>query len=118
MLCSHLTLASFFSFIFFSNKGEVAGVFTVVSLPAAAILFTAITTAAHRRLAKKFNQEVAQAAMEAATTSRSVNFDDYGYGGNDNRYNDYSVDSHGTHVQPTMSHGEQANEAYVMSDVG
>jgi hypothetical protein len=112
MLCSHLTLASFFSFSFFSNKGEVAGVFTVVGLPAAV---TAITAAAHRRRAKKFDQDIAQAAMEAATTS---DFNNYGYGGNDSRYNDYSVDSHGTYVQPTMSHGEQANEAYVMSDVG
>jgi hypothetical protein len=38
--------------------------------------------------------------MQAAATSHSANFDDYGYGSNDNPYTGYSA------------------ESYVMSDVG
>lgn len=55
--------------------------------------------------------------MQAAATSRSANFDDYGYGSNDNPYTGYSAESHGTYGQPAMSHGGHA-ESYVMSDVG
>jgi hypothetical protein len=57
---------------FFSNKGEVTGMFIVVGLPAAAILFTAITTAVPRRRAKKFDQDVAQAAVETAPTGTTT----------------------------------------------
>ena len=100
---------------FFGNKGEVAGVFTVVSLIAVAILFTAVTTVIRRRREKQFDKDVAEAAMQAAATSNSTNFDDY-----DNPYNGYSAESHGTYGQPAMSHGGGGHpaESYVMNDVG
>jgi len=53
--------------------------------------------------------------VEAAATSHSANFDDYGYGGTENPYTGYSAESHGTYGQPAMSHGR---ESYVMRDVG
>jgi hypothetical protein len=100
---------------FFGNKGEVAGVFTVVGLIAVAILFTAVTTVIRRRRAQQFDKDVAEAAMQAAATSHSANFDDY-----DNPYNGYSAESHGTYGQPAMSHGGGGHpaESYVMNDVG
>jgi hypothetical protein len=55
--------------------------------------------------------------MQAATTFHSANFDDYGYGSNDNPYTGYSAESHGTYGQPAMSHGGHA-ESYAMNDVG
>lgn len=103
---------------FFGNKGEVAGVFIVVGLIAVAILFTAITTIIRCHCEKQFDKDVAEAAMQAAATSHSANYDDYGYGGNDNPYNGYSAESHGTYGQPAMSHGSHPAESYVMNDVG
>jgi hypothetical protein len=96
---------------FFSNKGEVAGLFTVVGL-AALVTFTCIRC----HCAEKFDRDVAEAAMQAAATSHSANFDDYGYGSNDNPYTGYSVESHGTYGQPAVSHGGHV-ESYVMRDV-
>jgi hypothetical protein len=93
---------------FFSNKGEVAGIFTVVGLAAIAILITAITTIIRRRRAKQFDKNTAEAAMQAAATSHNAGFaddDDDGYGrANDNPYTGYSAESHGTYGQPAMSH--------------
>ncbi|KIM86042.1 hypothetical protein PILCRDRAFT_5115 [Piloderma croceum F 1598] len=65
---------------FFSNKGEVTSVFTVVSLVGLAVLITLVTTCIRRRRAEKFDRDVAEAIMQAAATSHSANFDDYGYG--------------------------------------
>jgi hypothetical protein len=56
--------------------------------------------------------------MQAAATSHTTNFDDFGYGGNDNPYTGYSAESHGTYGQPAMSHGGHPAESYVMNDVG
>jgi hypothetical protein len=88
---------------FFSNKGEVAGVFAVVGL-VVLVTFTCI----RRHRAEKFDRD----AAEAAATSHSANFDDYGYGSNDNPYTGYLAESHGTYEQPVMSHGGYA-ESYV-----
>jgi hypothetical protein len=54
--------------------------------------------------------------MQAAATSHSADFDDYGYGSNNNPYTGYSVKSHSTYGQPAMSNGGHA-ESYVMRDV-
>jgi hypothetical protein len=102
---------------FFSNKGEVASIFTVVRLVRLAVLITIVTICICRRRVEKFDRDVAEAAMQAAATSRSANFDDYGYGSNGNPYTGYSTGSHGTYGQPAMSHGGHS-ESYVMSDVG
>src|SRR6202044_3369391 len=76
-----------------------------------------VTPSICRRRVEKFNREVAEGARQAAATSHSANFDDYGYGSNGNPYTGYSTGSHGTYGQPAMSHGGHS-ESYVMSDVG
>ncbi|KAF9229024.1 hypothetical protein BS17DRAFT_877486 [Gyrodon lividus] len=100
---------------FFSNTGAVAGVFTVVGLIAVALAIALLTNAIRRRRAQKFDRDVAEAAAEAALSSRSP-FDDYSYpnnGGNGGGYG-YSDNSHGTYQQPPMpSH----KDSYGMSEM-
>ncbi|KAH7890198.1 hypothetical protein F5I97DRAFT_651795 [Phlebopus sp. FC_14] len=100
---------------FWHNTGAVAGVFTVVGLVVVAIFVALVTNAVRRRRAQKFDRDVAEAAAEAAASSRSP-FDDYqsyqntspggGYG--------YSDNSHGTFRQPPMA---PQNDAYGMSEM-
>lgn len=95
---------------FFSNKGAVAGVFTVVGLIALVVLIALITNAIRRRRAKKFDDEIAAAARDAANT-QIPNFayvdddDDYRpgpYSGVTNGAK-YSDTSHGTYAQTPMA---------------
>ncbi|KAG1884545.1 hypothetical protein F4604DRAFT_180668 [Suillus subluteus] len=90
---------------FFSNTGAVAGVFTVVGLVVVAIFVALVTNAVRRRRAQKFDRDVAEAAAEAAASSRSP-FDDYTYngssgGGGGGGY-PYSDTTHGTFAQAPM----------------
>ena len=56
---------------FLNNKGAVAGVFTVVGLLGLALLIAIVTNVIRRRRAKKFDDEVANAAAAAyADTDR------------------------------------------------
>jgi len=99
----------FFHPRFFHNKGAVAGVFTVVGLIAFAILIALITNGIRRRRAKKFDDDVAAAAHDAANT-QVPNFgyeDEFQPGGgasygtsNGAKYSDIS---HGTYTQPPMT---------------
>lgn len=90
---------------FFSNTGAVAGVFTVVGLVAVAIFIALVTNAVRRRRAQKFDRDVAEAAAEAAASSRSP-FDDYTYnnggGGGGGAGYTYSDTTHGTLNQAPM----------------
>lgn len=101
---------------FFSNKGAVAGVFTVVGLIGLVLLIVVATNVIRRRRAKKFDDEVAAAAAEANATAPRYPFDDYddpATGGGayamSSKYSD--PESHGTLNQQPMSH-----EAYGMSE--
>ena len=104
---------------FFSNKGAVAGVFTVVGLVVLALVIALIVNAIRRRRAEKFDRDVAEAAAEAAASSRSP-FDEYSYGnsggnggGGGGGYG-YSDNSHGTYQLPPMS---PQNVPYGMSEM-
>jgi len=100
---------------FFQNKGEVAGVFAAVGVVAAIILIALITQAIRRRRAKRFDDEVADAAAEAAAQAHAPDFtdDDYGYPEDRTKelgpYSDTA--SHGTFTQPPMQPGESYNMA-------
>ncbi|KAF9446085.1 hypothetical protein P691DRAFT_227964 [Macrolepiota fuliginosa MF-IS2] len=95
---------------FFHNTGAVAGVFTVVGLIVLAILIAFITNTIRRRRAKKFDDEIAAAAHDAANAPvPHFGYDDdddfrpggagaYGSGGAK-----FSDMSHGTFTQPPMS---------------
>jgi len=92
---------------FFKNTGAVAGVFSVVGLIVIAIFVALVTNAVRRRRAQKFDRDVAEAAAEAAASSRSP-FDDYTYngssgggGGGGGGY-PYSDTTHGTFGQAPM----------------
>ncbi|KAH9927024.1 hypothetical protein B0H21DRAFT_136414 [Amylocystis lapponica] len=106
---------------FLQNKGELAGVFTVVGLVVVAILVALITNAVRRRQAKKFDRDVAEAAADAAAQAHVPDFtdDDYGYPGdrvNGKEYPErsaYSDGSHGTFGQPAV----QPAEAFNMSEL-
>ncbi|KAG1842695.1 hypothetical protein C8R48DRAFT_837907 [Suillus tomentosus] len=100
---------------FFSNTGAVAGVFTVVGLIVIAIFIAIVTNAVRRRRAKKFDRDVAEAAAEAAASSRSP-FDDYAYsnnGGSGGGY-PYSDTTHGTFGQAPMN---LPSDTYGMSEM-
>jgi len=115
---------------FFQNKGEVAGVFTVVGLLALVLIIALITNAIRRRQAEKFDREVALAAAEAAANTRGPDLDDdYGYpgsgmggsgvsGGMGGDYSDTT--SHGTYSQQPMSHqyGGGGADMYGMREFG
>ncbi|KAF9235295.1 hypothetical protein BU15DRAFT_78128 [Melanogaster broomeanus] len=98
---------------FFSNTGAVAGVFTVVGLIVVALVVALVTNAIRRRRAQKFDRDVAEAAAEAAASSRSP-FDDYSYPGGGGGGYGYSDNSHGTFQQPPML---PHNESYGMSEM-
>ncbi|KAH7905948.1 hypothetical protein BJ138DRAFT_700343 [Hygrophoropsis aurantiaca] len=111
---------------FFSNTGAVAGTFTVVGLVVVALGIALITNAVRRRRAKRFDRDVAEAAAEAAASSRSP-FDDYAYsgsgsngggggGGGGGGYAGYSDNSHGTFAQQPMSLAHP-NDSYGMSEM-
>lgn len=105
---------------FFSNTGAVAGVFTVVGLIVVAIFVALVTNAVRRRRAQKFDRDVAEAAAEAAASSRSP-FDDYTYsnnggaggGGGGGGY-PYSDTTHGTFAQGPMG---LPSDTYGMSEM-
>lgn len=105
---------------FFHNTGEVAGVFTVVGLIAVVLIVALLTNAVRRRRAKRFDQDVAQAAAEAAAAGHAPAFtddDDYGYAADPMRerdtaersYTGYSDNSHGTYAQQPLQPGENYN---------
>ncbi|KAG2134494.1 hypothetical protein DEU56DRAFT_756927 [Suillus clintonianus] len=101
---------------FFSNTGAVAGVFTVVGLVVVAIFVALLTNAVRRRRAKRFDRDVAEAAAEAAATSRSP-FDDYTYsnnGGSGGGGYPYSDTTHGTFGQAPMG---LPTDTYGMSEM-
>jgi len=80
-----------------------------------AIIIWLITAAIRRRRAKRFDLDVAQAAAEAAATSRPPDFDDYDYSsahGVAPAMYGYSDNSHGTFSQQPMAH-----DAYGMSEL-
>ncbi|KAF8555452.1 hypothetical protein OG21DRAFT_1507742 [Imleria badia] len=107
---------------FFANKGAVAGVFTVVGLIVVALIVAFVVNAIRRRRAENFDRDVAEAAAEAAASSRSP-FDDYSYnnsgsnggggGGGGGAYG-YSDNSHGTFQLPPLS---PHNEVYGMTEM-
>lgn len=97
---------------FFQNTGAVAGVFSVVGLVVLVIFIALVTNAVRRRRAKKFDRDVAEAAAEAAATSRSP-FDDYTSGGGNGGY-PYSDTTHGTFGQTPMG---LPNDTYGMSEM-
>ncbi|KAJ3733651.1 hypothetical protein DFJ43DRAFT_220919 [Lentinula guzmanii] len=122
---------------FWSNKGAVAGTFTVVSLVSVAILILAITFMIRRRRARRLDREHEAAAADAAKATAPAFLDDdhdrpiYSYdylsagdmGGNYGLYEGGgytgavpSASSHGTFNQPPM--GFQSNESYPMVEVG
>ncbi|KAF8129302.1 hypothetical protein EV363DRAFT_1400042 [Boletus edulis] len=90
---------------FFTNKGAVAGVFSVVGLAVIVLAIVLIINAVRRHRAQKFDRDVAEAAAEAAASPRSP-FDDYNGGRRRRR--------HGTYQLPPLSpqHG-----AYGMSEM-
>ncbi|OJA21232.1 hypothetical protein AZE42_07990 [Rhizopogon vesiculosus] len=96
---------------FFQNTGAVAGVFTVVGLVVLVVFIALVTNAVRRRRAQKFDRDVAEAAAEAAASSRSP-FDDYTSGGNGGY--PYSDTTHGTFGQAPMS---LPNDTYGMSEM-
>jgi hypothetical protein len=53
--------------------------------------------------------------MQTAVTSHYANFDDYGYGTNDNPYTRYSAEGHGTYRQESC--GYRAEVLYIISIV-
>ena len=106
---------------FFSNTGAVAGVFTVVGLIVVALIVALVVNAVRRRRAQKFDRDVAEAAAEAAASSRSP-FDEYSYnntggngggGGGGGGYG-YSDNSHGTYQLPPVA---PRNDAYGMTEM-
>ncbi|KAJ4468190.1 hypothetical protein J3R30DRAFT_3715121 [Lentinula aciculospora] len=122
---------------FWSNKGAVAGTFTVVALICLAILIWAIMFIIRRRRANKFDRESEAAAAEAANATPPVFLDDdhdrpiyrhdylstgdiaggyNGYEGGGYPHAVPSVSSHGTFNQPAM--GLQTNENYPMAEFG
>lgn len=120
-----LTNARALIYRFFHNTGEVAGVFTVVGLVGVALIIALLTNAVRRRRAKKFDQDVAQAAAEAAAASHAPAFtddDDYGYGADPMRerdtaersYTGYSDNSHGTYSQQPLQ--PNPGESYNMNE--
>ncbi|TFY67348.1 hypothetical protein EVJ58_g1675 [Rhodofomes roseus] len=100
---------------FFQNKGEVAGVFAAVGIVAAIIIIALITQAIRRRRAKAFDDEVADAAAEAAAQAHAPNFTDDDYGYPEDRAKEFGpysdTASHGTYTQPPMQPGESYNMA-------
>ncbi|KAJ3814142.1 hypothetical protein F5876DRAFT_73228 [Lentinula aff. lateritia] len=124
---------------FWSNKGAVAGTFTVVALVGVAIIIWVIILSIRRRRAHKFDQENEAAAAEAAyaTAPAFLDDDDHpiyrrdylhagdmssgGYSGYEGGGPIYagavpSASSHGTFNQPPM--GIQPNENYPMAEFG
>ncbi|KAL5511968.1 hypothetical protein ACEPAH_5187 [Sanghuangporus vaninii] len=98
---------------FFGNTGAVAGVFTVVGLVALIIVFVLATNVIRRRRAKKFDDEVAEAAAEANANPRYP-FDDYDDPAPSGGYGSYSdPDSHGTMSQVPLTHPA---ESYNMNE--
>ncbi|EPQ50721.1 hypothetical protein GLOTRDRAFT_133823 [Gloeophyllum trabeum ATCC 11539] len=104
---------------FFSNKGAVAGVFTVVGLFVAALLFFLITTYIRKRRARRFDDEVDEAAREAAATAYTANpyldddDDDFAMRNAAAKYEPTpTVTSHGTYAQPPMG-----AESYGMREI-
>ncbi|KAG8217108.1 hypothetical protein J3R82DRAFT_5138 [Butyriboletus roseoflavus] len=103
---------------FFSNTAAVAGVFSVVGLIVVAIVVALVINTVRRRRAQKFDRDVAEAAAEAAASSRSP-FDDYSYanaggnGGGSGGYG-YSDNSHGTYQLPPL---HPQSESYGMSEM-
>lgn len=115
LLPTHL----FFHPRFFNNRGAVAGVFTVVGLIVLAIIVALITNGIRRRRAKKFDDEIAAAAHDAAN-AQVPNFgyeDDFQPGGGasygTNNGAKYSDISHGTYTQPPMT----IQESYGMREL-
>lgn len=84
-----------------------------------AIFIALVTNAVRRRRAKKFDRDVAEAAAEAAATSRSP-FDDYTYSNNGNSGGGggggypYSDTTHGTFAQAPMG---LPTDTYGMSEM-
>ncbi|KAJ3713307.1 hypothetical protein C8R42DRAFT_684767 [Lentinula raphanica] len=116
---------------FWSNKGAVAGTFTVVGIVIVAILIWVITFLLRRRRAKILDRENEAAAAEAANATAPVFLDDdhdqgpvYNHSG---EYGGYeggggftgtlpSASSHGTFNMPPMS--LQSAENYPMAEFG
>ncbi|CCM04280.1 uncharacterized protein FIBRA_06451 [Fibroporia radiculosa] len=101
---------------FWNNKGDVAGVFTVVGVVALVVLIAIITGAVRRRRARKFDRDAAEAAAEAAANTHAPDFTDDDYGYRDDRNQDFAerggysdTASHGTFSQPPMQPGESYN---------
>ncbi|KZT03368.1 uncharacterized protein LAESUDRAFT_366222 [Laetiporus sulphureus 93-53] len=100
---------------FWQQKGAVGGVFAVVGVISLVIIIAIITSAIRRRRAKKFDEDAAEAAAEAANAPvPDFNDDDYGYP--EDRTKDYAerggysdTASHGTYNQPPMQPGESYN---------
>ncbi|XP_006458787.1 hypothetical protein AGABI2DRAFT_190978 [Agaricus bisporus var. bisporus H97] len=94
---------------FFDNRGAVAGVFTVVGLVGLAILIALIVTTIRRRRVKRFDDETAAAARDAANT-QIPNFAAYADDDDDFRPGAYGTSgakfsdaSHGTYAQTPMA---------------
>lgn len=87
--------------------------FTVVGLIGLGIIIAILTCAVRRRRAQKFDEDVAEAAAEAAATAhRAPNFNDDDDFDRAGPYSDTA--SHGTYAQPPL----QPGEAYNMSELG
>ncbi|KAI0083138.1 hypothetical protein BDY19DRAFT_998828 [Irpex rosettiformis] len=102
--------------LFFDNHGAVAGVFTVVGLVVLVIVTALVTNAVRRRRAQKFDQDVAEAAREAAAAAHASppdfhDFDDedyvYGNSSGSNGGMTYTDTTHNTNMtrQTSMTHG-------------
>lgn len=105
---------------FFENKGAVAGVFTVVGLVALVLGIVFVTNAVRRRRARKFDQEIAEAAREAAHAGARPpdldDDDDFAFGGR----SVYTDGTHGAYAQAPLKHLETYNmsELPLTSDPG
>ncbi|KIK67072.1 hypothetical protein GYMLUDRAFT_37113 [Collybiopsis luxurians FD-317 M1] len=118
---------------FWSNKGAVAGTFTVVALVGAALAVWLISLVIRRRRANKYDRESEEAARDAANATAPAFLDDddrptyrnsylnpgsYAGGYDEGSYNPGplvpSASSHGTYNQPPM--GLQSNENYPMAE--
>ncbi|KAF7981023.1 hypothetical protein HWV62_35456 [Athelia sp. TMB] len=127
---------------FFSHTGEVAGVFTAVGIVAIVIIALIATTCIRRRRAERFDKDVAEAAMEAAATSRTNAWDDddayntpggygakaAGYGGGAGNYGgaggyggtsaENAPYAAGYSSESHGTYGQPPMEAYAMHNVG
>jgi hypothetical protein len=88
---------------FLQNKAAVAGTFSAVAIVALVILAFVATAAIRKRRARKFDDEVEQAAAEAAkATDRAYMDDEDDFRGAASMHTGYSDATHGTYAQGPM----------------